>query len=150
MTYQEAVLYLNNFVNYEKREGYDYKNSFRLDRMKSLCSLLDDPQKYAKSIHVAGSKGKGSTSAMIHSILTSAGLKTGLYTSPHLDSFRERIMIDGKLISENDVAGIVDTLRQASEKMGDNKPSLFELYTAMAFLYFKKEKVDFAVYEVSF
>ena len=148
MTYQEALHYLNCLTNHEKKEDYDYALSFKLDRMRDLCFLLGEPQKAVKSIHVAGSKGKGSTAAIIHSILTAAGFRTGLYTSPHFDSFRERIRIGGELISESDVGELLDVVKAAVDKMVDNKPTFFEIYTALAYLYFKKEKVRFAVYEV--
>ena len=80
MTYEEALRYLDSFNNYERRDNYDYNRSFKLDRMRQLTSSLGNPQKDIKSIHVAGSKGKGSTSAFIYSILKEAGYKTGLYT----------------------------------------------------------------------
>ena len=147
MTYQEALQYLNRFINYEKKNSYDYNLCFKLDRMKRLCSLLGDPQKEVKSIHVAGTKGKGSTSAIIQSILKSSGFKAGLYTSPHLVSFRERIRINDNLISKEDVGGIIGTIKEAVDEMGGEKPSFFEIYTALAYLYFKRENVDFAVYE---
>ncbi|MCX5677593.1 MAG: bifunctional folylpolyglutamate synthase/dihydrofolate synthase [Candidatus Omnitrophica bacterium] len=147
MTYQEALQYLDSFINYEKKNNYDYNLSFKLDRMKRLCSLLGDPQKEIRSIHVAGTKGKGSTSAIIQSILKSSGFKTGLYTSPHLVSFCERIKINDALITEEDVGAILDTVKSAIDEMGSEKPSFFEIYTALAYLYFKRENVDFAVYE---
>ena len=147
MTYQEALQYLDRFVNLEKKNVYDYNLSFKLDRMRRLCSLLGDPQKEVRAIHVAGTKGKGSTSAMIQSILKNSGFKTGLYTSPHLVSFRERIRIDDELISESDVGDILDAIKAAVDEMGDDEPSFFEIYTALAYLYFKAEGADFAVYE---
>lgn len=147
MTYQEALQYLDRFINYEKKNNYDYDLSFKLDRMKRLCALLGDPQRSARSIHVAGTKGKGSTSAIIQSILKSSGFKTGLYTSPHLVSFRERIKINDTLIEEKDVGDILDIVKTAVDEMDGDKPSFFEIYTALAYIYFKKEKVDFAVYE---
>lgn len=147
MTYEEALRYLDTFVNYEKREGYDYERSFRLDRMRRLASEIGDPQKSFKSIHIAGTKGKGSTSAITYSILKEAGFKTGLYTSPHLISFRERIAINGELITEGDVARHISQIRPAVEKMRDDVPTLFEVCTALAYLYFKEKAVDFAVFE---
>ncbi len=148
MTYQEASQYLDSFINYENRDGCDYGQSFKLERMIKLSRLLGDPQKDVRSIHIAGTKGKGSTSAMIHSILKSAGFKTGLYTSPHLESFRERIRIGDDMIGEDDVCDLLDALKRAVDLMPGDKPSFFEIYTALAFMYFKREAVDFAVYEV--
>ncbi len=148
MTYREAVDYLNSFTNYEKKDTYDYAQSFHLERMRRLVSLLGDPQASVKCIHVAGSKGKGSTAAIIQSILTKAGYKTGLYTSPHLVSFRERIRIGDTLISEKDLSVLLAQVKAAADTMADDAPSFFEICTALAFLYFKKMKADLAVYEV--
>ena len=148
MTYEEALRYLDSFTNYERRDNYDYNRSFKLDRMSSLASSLGDPQKDIKSIHVAGSKGKGSTSAFIYSILKEAGYKTGLYTSPHLASFRERIQIDGELIREEDVSRLLGRIKNVVDTMQDDMPTFFEVYTALSYLYFKEKKVDFAVFEV--
>lgn len=148
MTYPEALRYLESFINYEKKDSYDYNKSFKLDRMKKLSSLLGDPQKSINSVHVAGTKGKGSTCAIVHSILKGAGFRAGLYTSPHLVSFRERIRINDDLISQEDVGRISNVVKTAVERLGDDKPSFFEVYTAIAYLYFKEKKVDFAVYEV--
>ncbi len=147
MTYQEALKYLNLFVDFEKRDSYDYNLSFKLDRMRRLCSLLGDPQNDVKSIHVAGTKGKGSTCAIIQSILVHAGFKTGLYTSPHLVSFRERIRIGDDVISESEVCRLLAVVKEAVDKLGDDKPTFFEVYTALAFLYFRDNDVDIAVYE---
>ena len=149
MTYREALKYLDSFVNFEKSDGYNYKTSFKLERMKRLAALLEDPQRYARSIHIAGSKGKGSTASYVHSILGSAGFKTGLYTSPHLVSFRERIRINNELISEEDLSRILSNIKETIEAhMKDEMPTFFEVYTAIAYLYFKEKNVDFAVYEV--
>src|SRR3989338_911129 len=105
MTYHEAIRYLESFINYEKLDSYDYKKSFKLDRMRNFAHLLGDPQEGINSIHIAGTKGKGSTAAIVHSILKNAGFKVGLYTSPHLESFRERIQINDDLISEEEEIG---------------------------------------------
>lgn len=148
MTYQEAVQYLNSLINYEKKDRYDYNKSFDLGRMRRLAHILGDPQKDIKSIHIAGTKGKGSTSAITHSILKSAGYRTGLYTSPHLVSFRERIKINDSMISEEDVARLLGVVRAAVDNMKDEPPSFFEVYTAIAYLYFKETRADFVVYEV--
>ena len=148
MTYQEALKYLNSFINYEKQNDYDYTASFKLDRMRQLASLLGDPQKGIKSIHIAGTKGKGSTAAMVYSILKSAGFKVGLYTSPHLVSFRERIRINDSFISEEDVSRLLDRLKDVIGRMNDSAPSFFEVYTALAYLYFKEKAADFVIYEV--
>jgi dihydrofolate synthase/folylpolyglutamate synthase len=147
MTYRESLDYLNSFIDHEQKSAYDY-TSFKLDRMVRLAAALGDPHKEVRSIHVAGTKGKGSTSAIIHSILRSSGLKAGLYTSPHLVSFRERIRINDTLISEESVGSLMDRIREAVDTMAEDRPTFFEIYTALAFLYFKKKKADIAVYEV--
>jgi len=148
MTYPEAVKYLESFINYEKESRYNYTSSFKLDRMRRLAEILGNPHEGIRSIHVAGTKGKGSTASFIYSILKSSGFKVGLYTSPHLVSFRERIRINDSLISEEDIALLAGKLQPAVKKLGYDAPTFFEVYTALAYLYFRKEKVNFAVYEV--
>jgi dihydrofolate synthase/folylpolyglutamate synthase len=148
MTYRQALRYLDSFINYEAKDDYNYKDSFSLDRMARLASLLGDPQESVRSVHIAGTKGKGSTCAMVQSILKHAGFNVGLYTSPHLSSFTERIRINDRLISERDVACFLGKVKSAVDRMKDDIPSFFEVYTAVAFLYFKEKKVDYAVYEV--
>jgi len=110
-----------------------------------LCAALANPQHKFKSIHVAGTNGKGSTSHMLAAILQKAGYKTGLYTSPHLKDFRERIRINGKMIPKSNVIDFVKTQKRLIQEV---EPSFFEVTVAMAFDYFAKEKVDFAVIEV--
>ena len=148
MTYPEALKYLDSFVNFEKTGAYNYKTSLKLERMKRLAALLGDPQEATRSIHIAGSKGKGSTASYVHSILKHANLKVGLYTSPHLITFRERIRIDGELINEEDLSRILEGIKCVLEtSMKDDRPTFFEVYTVIAYIYFKEKKVDFAVYE---
>lgn len=110
-----------------------------------LCAALDNPHRKFKSIHVAGTNGKGSTSHMLAAILQSAGYKTGLYTSPHLKEFTERIKINGKEVGRDFVVDFVNKLHLVMENI---QPSFFEMTVAMAFDYFAKEKVDIAVIEV--
>jgi len=147
MTYKKAIEYLESFINYEKKDGYNYAKSFKLDRIRKLSSLLGNPHATSKCVHVAGSKGKGSTSVLIYSILRSAGFKVGLYTSPHLVSFRERIRVGSSLISEDDTAKLLDEMKPAIETFGTDQPTFFEVYTALAFKYFDMKGVDFAIYE---
>lgn len=111
----------------------------------ALCKALGDPQNKFKSIHVAGTNGKGSTSHMLASILQSAGYRTGLYTSPHLKSFTERVRIDGAEISESYV---IDFVNRIYPQIQTVKPSFFEITVALAFDYFAREQVDIAVIEV--
>lgn len=110
----------------------------------SLCSHLGDPQKKFKSVHIAGTNGKGSSAHLLASILQSAGYKTGLYTSPHLKNFTERIKVNGKEIERSEVTQFVKTNESFLEKL---KPSFFEMTVAMAFEHFARKEVDFAVIE---
>ncbi|MBA4057323.1 MAG: dihydrofolate synthase, partial [Marivirga sp.] len=110
-----------------------------------LCEALRHPEKKFKSIHIAGTNGKGSTSHMLASVLQSSGYKTGLYTSPHLKDFTERIRIDGKEILKSFIIDFVNRIRPVIEEI---QPSFFEITVAMAFDYFASENVDVAVIEV--
>src|SRR3989338_6919546 len=114
-----------------------------LERIESLLKKLGNPEKNLKCIHVAGTNGKGSVCAMIHSILIDAGYKVGMYTSPHLKKFNERIRINDKLITDKD---IVKYYFRAKKHVTNQ--SFFEITTAMAFLYFAEKNVDFVVLEV--
>jgi dihydrofolate synthase/folylpolyglutamate synthase len=150
MNYQEALEYLLKFADYERlpRSGIVWD----LKRIERLLARLDNPQDYARSVHVAGTKGKGSTSAMIASILKSAGYKVGLYTSPHLLSYTERIQVDGKPIAEEDWAKLTELIQpyvEAENELGDlGELTTFEIFTAMAFLHFRQVKADYQVLEV--
>ncbi|MDQ3048918.1 MAG: bifunctional folylpolyglutamate synthase/dihydrofolate synthase [Bacteroidota bacterium] len=144
MNYQETVDYLFSRLPMFQRIGSAaYKAD--LDNTIALCQLLDNPEKKFRSIHVAGTNGKGSTSHMLASVLQSAGLKVGLYTSPHLKDFRERIKINGQKIPENYVVEFVASNKQAFEKID---LSFFEMTVGLAFQYFAEAKVDVAVIEV--
>ena len=119
-----------------------YKSN--LDNTIELDNILGNLHKNFKSIHIAGTNGKGSVSHFISSILQSKGLKVGLYTSPHLKDFKERIRINGEKISENYVCDFVEDYKNDFEKI---KPSFFEMTFGMALKYFSDEKVDIAVFE---
>jgi len=116
-----------------------------IDNTVALCNLLNNPQNSFKSLHVAGTNGKGSVSHMLASILQTAGFRTGLYTSPHLKDFRERIRVNGKMIERSYVTRFIGDYQQESEKIN---PSFFELTVGMAFSYFREQKVDIAIVEV--
>ena len=116
-----------------------------LSNTEELCRVLDNPENKFKSIHVGGTNGKGSTSHMLAAILQTAGYKTGLYTSPHLRDFRERIRINGEMISESYV---IDFTKNLYNKIEEIEPSFFEVTVAMAFDYFSQNQVDIAVIEV--
>ena len=143
MTYQQTIDYLyTQLPMYSRIGAAAYKED--LHNTIALCNAIDNPQTKFKSIHIAGTNGKGSTSHMLAAILQQAGYKTGLYTSPHLKDFRERIKINGQMISEDFVVDFVERTKTISEEI---KPSFFELTVAMAFDYFEKEKIDIAVIE---
>lgn len=160
MTYLKTIQYLESFINYEKIPEYPYRESLKLRRIHDFLAMVNNPQDSLRCIHVAGSKGKGSTSAFITYILREAGYRVGLYTSPHLSDFRERIRILNRkvsrhpfegMISEADLARLITGLKPAIEKYNRISKygplSFFEVYTTLAFIYFKEKKVDFAVLE---
>ncbi len=144
MDYQQTLNYLYSQLPMFTRDG---PSAFKKDLTNTLelCKRLGDPQHQFKSVHVAGTNGKGSTSHMLAAILQIAGYKTGLYTSPHLKDFRERIRINGKMISEVEV---IDFVAQHRADFEEIKPSFFEMTVAMAFDAFAREKVDIAIIEV--
>jgi dihydrofolate synthase/folylpolyglutamate synthase len=144
MNYSETLNYLFTRLPMFSRIGAAaYKAD--LDNTIHLCKFLNNPQQHFKTIHIAGTNGKGSVSHMMAAILQSAGYKTGLYTSPHLKDFGERIRVNGRMISEDFV---VDFTKRIQPVIDEIEPSFFEITVAMAFDYFAKEKVDIAVIEV--
>jgi dihydrofolate synthase/folylpolyglutamate synthase len=144
MNYKQTLDWLYAQLPMYQRVGkVAYKAN--LDNTISILDLLKNPQHHFKAVHVAGTNGKGSVSNLVASILQEKGLKTGLYTSPHLKDFRERIKINGELIPENDVVEFVNRNRKDFENI---QPSFFEMTVAMAFDYFAKSNVDVAVIEV--
>jgi dihydrofolate synthase / folylpolyglutamate synthase len=145
--YREALNFLYSFVDYERDSKWKYTEShFDLARITSLLEALGSPHRHGWFVHVAGTNGKGSVSAMIASALRESGLKTGLYTSPHLITFRERIRVNGRLITQEEVVVGVNRLRRPAEKEGGL--SFFDVWTALAFDHFARSKVDAAVIEV--
>ncbi len=149
MTYDEALAYLHAFPDFER--GTAGEEILTLDRMRRLLELLDHPDRAYGIVHVVGTKGKGSTAAMIASCLRAAGYRTGLFTSPHLVDDRERIRVDGALIPPDALAAIVDdTLRPAVDRLhasGERTPLHFELQCALAFERFRRAGVQIAVVE---
>lgn len=144
MNYSETLDYLYTQLPMFQRIGsVAYKAN--LDNTLAICELLGNPEKKFKSIHIAGTNGKGSTSHYLASILQSAGLKVGLYTSPHLKDFRERIKINGEMIPEQYVVDLVEKHKNSFEKI---QPSFFEMTVGLAFDYFASQEVDIAVIEV--
>jgi dihydrofolate synthase/folylpolyglutamate synthase len=143
MTYAETLSYLyNNLPMFQRVGASAYKKD--LTNTLQLCEVLGNPQRKFKSIHIAGTNGKGSTSHMLAAILQTAGYNTGLYTSPHLKEFTERIRVNGSEISQEFVVDFVKRIKPSIESI---KPSFFEITVAMAFDYFAKEQTDIAVIE---
>lgn len=118
-----------------------------LDRMAALLALLGDPQKQLRFVHITGTNGKGSTAAMLAAVLTAAGYSTGLFTSPHLRRYNERIRVDGREISDGELSALLEEVRPLLARLGE-KPSQFELLTALGLLYFQRKGCDLAVLEV--
>jgi len=147
MEYHAALRYLYGLVDYEKRRIEHYSpREFKLERVAALLEHLGNPHRDYPTIHIAGTKGKGSVSAMLASIAQVAGLQTALYTSPHLHTYRERMQIDGEPIPRAAMAALLTEIRPAIESI--EGLTLFEATTALAFLYFARQKVDLAVVEV--
>lgn len=143
MDYNEALEYIHGTKKFGSKLG--------LDNIRELLNLLDNPHKRLKFIHIAGTNGKGSTSAYITSMLAEAGYRVGLFTSPYLERFNERIRINNDDISDESLSDITLTVKEKVEKMlkrGFNHPTEFEIVTAIAMQYYMEENVDFVVLEV--
>jgi dihydrofolate synthase / folylpolyglutamate synthase len=153
LTFAEALRYLDSFINYEQQPGVAYtRETFDLTEFERFLARLDHPHHRLKSVVVAGTKGKGSTAAMLAAIAQASGLKVGLYTSPHLCSIRERIRVDDEMVSEAVFADLVHDLVPHIEAAGmagvRRFRTFFEILTAMAFVHFLRVGVDLAVLEV--
>jgi dihydrofolate synthase/folylpolyglutamate synthase len=145
--YRKILAYLYSLTDYERRGFAAYApESYNLDRVRRLLALLGDPHRSFRSVHIAGTKGKGSTAAMIESILRVGGCRTGLYTSPHLHTFRERIQAAGVPIAEADVVRLIDEMRPLVSEI--EEITTFEVMTALAFAWFAEHGVQWAVAEV--
>jgi dihydrofolate synthase / folylpolyglutamate synthase len=151
-----ALDFLLRRINYERTTSVPYQSSeFKLDRMRRLMGLLGDPHLGIRAIHIAGTKGKGSTAAMMAAVLEAAGYRAGLYTSPHLERIEERVVVSGQPCSADDFLRLAEQVQPAVERLdgeamaiGTTGPTFFEVTTAMAFLHFAQTKVDAAVLEV--
>jgi dihydrofolate synthase/folylpolyglutamate synthase len=149
-TYQAALDFLEAQVNYERRPPSRSKRGvWTLTRVKRLLAALGNPHRSFRSVHIAGSKGKGSTATMLSEMLQNNGLRVGLYTSPHLLDVRERITINGELISQAELTRLIARIAQIVRQGGaeGNAPTYFEILTAVAFQYFKQQEVDIAIVE---
>ena len=148
-TFRSAVGYLDSLVNYERVRRVNYTpNNFGLARTSRLLAALGNPHRSFKSVHIAGTKGKGSTATMLAEMLRGCGLKIGLYTSPHILNIRERIVINGDMISENAFDKAVATVAAVATKARVKDPTYFEVLTAAAFHHFAEQGVGIAVVEV--
>ena len=149
-TYNSALNYLFSSTDYERGGplgGYNIDN-FSLDRMRRLLGKLGAPHRMLNAVHIAGTKGKGSTAAMLAAMLQSCGFTVGLYTSPHLVELRERIQVNGRMILEAELRVLLGKVFTAAKKLGDGRsPTFFEIMTAVAFLHFVEKDVDLAVIE---
>lgn len=164
MSFSRTLQYLESFVNYEKKNDFTYPQSFKLDRMRAVLAALGNPERAVPCIHVAGTKGKGSTCAVSASILREAGYAVGLYTSPHLSDLRERIRVlsgvsqesvpaadfEG-MIAPRELESLVERVRPALEAFRGSREAdaitFFEVYTALAFVHFRDKRLDCAVIE---
>jgi dihydrofolate synthase / folylpolyglutamate synthase len=147
ISYSKSLKFLATLSDYERLRIVRYNNdNFNLDRMRALLKKLGNPQDHFRTVHVAGTKGKGSTCAMIASMLIANGYKVGLYTSPHLVDVRERIAIDGDMIPQANFARLVRLVEPMVNRLKPT-PTYFDVLTAIAFKYFADNKVDIAVVE---
>jgi dihydrofolate synthase/folylpolyglutamate synthase len=154
--HERAIAFLLGRINYERATELPYgKRHMKLDRMRDLLNRLGNPDAGLPIVHVAGTKGKGSTSAMVAGILQAAGYETGLFTSPHLECIEERFVVNGDICPRDELVALVEQLRPIVEQMdreaaadGSLGPTYFELTTAIALMHFVQRKVDVAVLEV--
>jgi len=147
-TYDAAMRYLTSQTDYEQMLRVRYnRDTFSLDRMSNLLSKLGNPQRKLRAVQIVGTKGKGSTATMLAEMLIACGHKVGLYTSPHICDIRERIRINGNIITQAQMTRLINRIQPHIEKMAGDKPTFFEIITAMAFCEFADEQVDIAVVE---
>jgi dihydrofolate synthase/folylpolyglutamate synthase len=150
MTYEQALAFWYRHINYEQRTPQP--GDLKLDRMRALLHLLGDPQERLRILHVAGSKGKGSTAAMLAHVLQTAGYRTGLFTSPHLCRVEERVQVEGGPIAPGELAALMGEVQQAVAVLERRSPpapvTFFEIVTALGFLHFVRRRVEVAVVEV--
>ncbi|HIA19241.1 MAG TPA: bifunctional folylpolyglutamate synthase/dihydrofolate synthase, partial [Planctomycetaceae bacterium] len=155
--YNNVLDFLYGRIDYERKDTPQRTKGFKLDRMRELLRRLGNPQDSLPIIHIAGTKGKGSTAHMIVAVLSAAGLRCGLYTSPHLETLEERFVINDTICTPAELIKLVDLVSPAvsdldklseTDKQSVGQPTFFEITTAMALLYFQRQNVDLAVLEV--
>ncbi|MCG3137715.1 MAG: Folylpolyglutamate synthase [Phycisphaerae bacterium] len=146
--YKSALNFIAAFTDYESMSKVNYNSTtFNLARMNRLMASLDNPHRKLKTIHIAGTKGKGSTATMISNMLHGSGYNIGLYTSPHVMDLRERVMVNNVWISESEFSKQMARIAPIARQMKGSTPTFFEIMTALAFMYFVEKKVDLAVIE---
>ena len=143
-TYDEAIKYLYNRTDYEQERHLRYNvDTFNIKRMEQLLCLVGNPHNKIDTVHIAGTKGKGSTAAMLAKMLEANEYKVGLYTSPHLINLHERISVDSEAISRSAMLNLINRIYKAVEKVAKtSNPTFFEIMTALAFMHFADSKVD--------
>lgn len=151
-TYDQAIAFLHSRINYERTSASLSATDFKLDRMRQLLERLGNPHERIPAIHVAGTKGKGSTAAMLAASLHQSGYTVGLFTSPHLEHFEERVQVNGRMIDADSLVRLVRVLAEVTAQIDSEMPGLnptfFELTTSLGWLYFIQERVDVVVLEV--
>jgi dihydrofolate synthase/folylpolyglutamate synthase len=148
-TYDEAIKYLYNRTDYEQERHLRYNvDTFNLKRMEQLLCLVGNPHNKIDTVHIAGTKGKGSTATMLAKMLEANGYKVGLYTSPHLINLHERISVDSEAINRSAMLNLINRIYKAVEKVSKtSSPTFFEIMTALAFMHFADSKVDISIIE---
>lgn len=147
-TYESALRYLFSQTDYEQMLRVRYnRDTFSLARMQALMMKLGDPQEKLRTVHIAGTKGKGSTATMLARMLQACGHKVGLYTSPHICDVRERIEVGGDMVSQAALTRLICRVEPIVDEMAGDKPTFFEIFTALAFCHFLDCQVDVAVIE---
>ena len=152
-SYEQALEFLYSRVNFERQSSTQYGlGDFLLDRMRQLLQRLGNPQDRLPTVHIAGTKGKGSTAAMLASVLSAAGHRTGLFTSPHITQFEERFTVDGRQPTPDELVELVnqvaDVVQAMDEMPGAMSPTYFEIVTALGWLYFSRQEAQLVVLEV--
>ena len=152
-SYDDAIAWLFNRINYERLQAGSFSSGdFKLDRMAELLRRLGNPQERIPVVHIAGTKGKGSTAVMLAGILRSAGYRTGLFTSPHIERFEERMLVDGEQPRGDELQRLTaqchDVVLAMDEESEQRRTTFFEVTTALAWLFFASRAADVAVLEV--
>ena len=147
-SYREVIKELDSFTNFESIGFDDIQEEFNLDKLRQVLKRVGNPERAGRVVHIAGTKGKGSICSFVSSILNEARMKTGLFLSPHIITPRERIQVNGEIISESDFAEIFNYLMEYLDQPARSKYTFFEIYTLIVFIHFSRKKTDFAVIEV--